>query len=62
VLRAAADFDREPPGESAAGSILARTGGYPIAVTNAYRIGSALAHAIVADWEIWKAGPPKALP
>jgi purine nucleoside permease len=62
ALRAASDFDREPPGETAAGSILARTGGYPIAVTNAYRAASALAHAIAADWETWKAGPPKAPP
>jgi purine nucleoside permease len=62
VVRAASDFDREPPGETAAGSILARTGGYPIAVTNAYRAASALVHAIAADWETWKAGPPKALP
>jgi purine nucleoside permease len=60
VLRAASDFDREPPGETAAGSILARTGGYPIAVMNAYRAASAVAHAIAADWESWKAGPPKA--
>jgi purine nucleoside permease len=62
VLRAASDFDREPPGETAAVSILARTGGYPIAVTNAYRAASALAHAIAANWETWKAGPPKSLP
>jgi purine nucleoside permease len=62
VLRAASDFDREPPGETAVSSILASTGGFPIAVTNAYRAASALAHAIVADWETWKAGPPKALP
>jgi purine nucleoside permease len=62
VLRAAADFDREPPGETAAGSIRARMGGYPIAVANAYRVGAALAHAIADDWETWKAGPPKSLP
>jgi len=62
VVRAGSDFDREPPGETAANAILARTGGYPIAVRNAYRAASALAHVIATDWEIWRAGPPKVLP
>ena len=62
VLRTASDFDRGPPGETAAGSVLARTGGYPIAVTNAYRAASALAHAIAADWRPEKRARRKRLP
>ena len=59
VLRTASNFDRPAPGQTAAESLTARSGGYLPSVTNAYRVGGALAHAIVADWETWSAGPPK---
>jgi len=59
ILRTASNFDREAPGQSAADSLLARSGGYLPSVTNAYRVCAKLAHAIVADWATWRAGPPK---
>jgi purine nucleoside permease len=59
ILRAASNFDREAPGQSAADSLRARSGGYLPSVTNAYRVCAKLAHAIVADWATWRAGPPK---
>jgi purine nucleoside permease len=62
VLRVASDFDREPPGEAASLATMDRTGGYPLAVTNAHRAAAALAHAIVADWPAWSVGPPKPVP
>lgn len=59
ILRTAANFDREAPGQSAADSLRARSGGYAPSVINAYRVCGKLAHAIVADWATWSAGPPK---
>jgi purine nucleoside permease len=59
LLRTASNFDRPAPGQSAAESLAARSGGYLPAVTNAYRVAGALAHAIVADWPAWSGGPPK---
>ena len=58
VLRTASNFDREAPGQSAAESLRARSGGYLPSVTNAYRVAAKLAHAIVGDWSAWSAGPP----
>ncbi|WP_158812668.1 purine nucleoside permease [Methylocapsa sp. S129] len=59
VLRTASNFDREAPGQTAAESLAAKSGGYLPSVTNAYRVAGALAHAIVADWGTWSAGPSK---
>jgi purine nucleoside permease len=59
VLRTASNFDREAPGQTALESLAAKSGGYLPSVTNAYRVGGMLAHAILADWETWRAGPPK---
>jgi purine nucleoside permease len=59
LLRTASNFDREAPGQTAAESLSARSGGYPPSVTNAYRVAGALAHAVVSDWRRWSAGPPK---
>ncbi|SED74825.1 Purine nucleoside permease [Rhizobiales bacterium GAS191] len=59
VLRTASNFDREAPGQTPAESLAAKSGGYLPSVTNAYRVGGTLAHAIVADWDTWRAGPPK---
>jgi len=59
VLRTASNFDREASGQSAAESLRARSGGYFLSVANAHRLGATLAHAIVADWGTWSAGPPK---
>jgi purine nucleoside permease len=59
ILRTAADFDREPPGEGAAESLTAHTGGFLPSVANAHRVAARLAQAIVDDWATWSAGPPK---
>ena len=59
ILRTAADFDREPPGEGAAVSLTAHTGGFLPSVANAHRVAGRLARAIVDDWGTWSAGPPK---
>ncbi len=59
VLRAGADFDREPPGQGAVDALNAKTGGYPISVANAYRVAGRLAQEISSDWAAWSAGPPK---
>jgi purine nucleoside permease len=59
LLRTASNFDREAPGQTAAESLAARSGGYLPSVTNAYRVAGALAHAVVADWANWSAGPAK---
>ena len=59
VLRAASNFDREAPGQSAADSLRAKSGGYLPSVVNAHRVAAKLAHAIVADWTTWSDGPPK---
>jgi len=59
VLRTASNFDREAPGQSAAESLRARSGGYLPSVANAHRLSAKLANAIVEDWGTWSAGPPK---
>jgi purine nucleoside permease len=59
ILRTASNFDREAPGQSAAESLAARSGGYLPSVASAHRVGARLAHAIVDDWATWSAGPPK---
>ncbi len=59
LLRTASNFDREAPGQTAAESLAAKSGGYLPSVANAYRVAGALAHAIIADWQAWSAGPPQ---
>jgi purine nucleoside permease len=59
VLRTASNFDREAPGQSAAESLRARSGGYFPSVANAHRLAAKLANAIVENWATWSAGPPK---
>jgi purine nucleoside permease len=59
VLRTASNFDREAPGQTAIGSLTATSGGFALATTNAYRVGSKLADRIVMDWPAWQAGVPR---
>jgi purine nucleoside permease len=58
VLRTASNFDRESPQQTAEQSLHAKSGGFGPATTNAYRVGSKLADAIIADWDQWKVGVP----
>jgi purine nucleoside permease len=59
ILRTASNFDRQAPGQSAAESLAANSGGYLPAVANAHRVAARVAHAIVDNWATWSAGPPK---
>jgi purine nucleoside permease len=47
LLRTASDFDQQPPGKSGKESI-----DY-IAIENAYRVGSVVAHDIINNWTTW---------
>jgi purine nucleoside permease len=58
VLRTASNFDREAPGQTTIGSLTATSGGFAIATTNAYRVGSKLTDRIVTDWDAWQSGVP----
>ena len=58
VLRTASNFDREAPGQTPLASLAATSGGFGPATTNAYRVGSAFADAIIADWPAWSEGVP----
>ncbi|WP_119067813.1 purine-nucleoside phosphorylase [Aggregatilinea lenta] len=59
VLRTASNFDQPYPGQTAAESMAASSGGFIPSVVNAYVAGSAVTDAIVADWETWQAGVPE---
>jgi purine nucleoside permease len=58
VLRTASNFDREPPGKTPIESLTGDSGGFGPATTNAYRVGSAFADAVIADWPLWQDGVP----
>lgn len=60
VLRTASNFDQQYPGQTPAESMAASSGGFIPSVVNAYRVGSAVTDAIIADWETWEAGVPEA--
>jgi purine nucleoside permease len=58
VLRTASDFDQQYPSQSAKESIFASSVGFTLAVENAYRVGSVVAHYIITNWNTWKNGVP----
>jgi purine nucleoside permease len=58
VLRTASNFDREAPGQTPLASLTAESGNFGPATTNAYRVGTAFADAIIADWPAWSEGIP----
>jgi len=62
VLRTASNFDQQDSTgtQSAYQSLVQSSGGFIPSLVNAYRVGSALAHNIVADWHDWKDGVPGA--
>lgn len=57
-FRAASNFDRPYPGESAAQSLLFDTsGGFSIALSNLYNAGMPIVDDILTDWKkTWAAG------
>lgn len=58
LLRTASNFDREAPGQTAAESLSAESGGFLPSTANAYRVGSTFANAVIADWAEWSKGVP----
>lgn len=58
LLRTGSNFDREPEGMDAVASLKARSGGFPLATENAYRVGTALTADILANWDDWSKGVP----
>jgi purine nucleoside permease len=59
VLRTASNFDRAHEGQSTAESLAAKSGGFPAATENAFRVGNVFAQAIIADWSTYENGVPK---
>nr|WP_254441922.1 purine nucleoside permease [Duganella vulcania] len=62
VLRAASNFDRPHPGQTALASLTANAGGFPLALQNLYRTAHPLVQDIVQHWPDWKGGAPLAKP
>ena len=58
ILRTASNFDQPYPGQSPDVSLNAKSGGFGIALENAYRVGSKLTDAITGNWDAWKDGVP----
>lgn len=58
VLRTGANFDRPYPGQSAAQSLRADSGGFAPALENLYRVGNAVVRDIVQRWPEWAEGVP----
>ncbi|MFD1199361.1 purine-nucleoside phosphorylase [Brucella gallinifaecis] len=57
LLRTASNFDRQGKDQSAAESLSAKSGGFPLATTNAYRVGKTYADSIINDWKSWEQAP-----
>lgn len=57
LLRTSSNFDRQGKGQTAAESLAAKSGGFPLATTNAYRVGKTYADSIIKDWKSWEQAP-----
>jgi len=60
LLRTASNFDRQGKDQTAAESLAANSGGFPLATTNAYRVGKAYADSIIQNWNAWEKAPQTA--
>jgi purine nucleoside permease len=58
VLRTASDFDQPYPGQTTLQSLQADSGGYMLAIQNAYRVGSVVAQHFITHWDEWKDDVP----
>ena len=58
ILRTASNFDQPYEGQTPDASLNAKSGGFGIALENAYRVGSKLTGAIIGNWDAWKDGVP----
>lgn len=57
LLRAASNLDQQHPGQKALESLnTLQTGGLPLALENAYRVGSVVTKHILKNWEVWEKG------
>ncbi len=54
VLRTISNYDRQSPNQTALESLRADSGGFPISIANAYRVGSAVVHDILQTPEKWE--------
>ena len=54
LLRTASNFDRQGKDQTAAQSLAANSGGFPLATANAYRVGKAYAESIMKNWQAWE--------
>ncbi|MEI8633277.1 hypothetical protein P4S72_16925 [Vibrio sp. PP-XX7] len=59
VMRSGSNFDREAPGQTAAESLAAQSGGFVPAVTNAMSCFYRVVQDIVNNWPQWKDGITK---
>lgn len=57
LLRTASNFDRQGKDQTAAVSLAAKSGGFPLATSNAYRVAKALANPILENWSAWQDKP-----
>ncbi|WP_435988283.1 purine-nucleoside phosphorylase [Sulfitobacter sp. SH24] len=57
VLRTGSNFDRQGTDQTAIASLQAKSGGFPLAAENAYRVAKSYAEAIMSDWNAWKEAP-----
>ena len=58
VLRTASNYDQQHPNQQAIESLHSFSGGYQLAIENAYRAGSAVTHHILSNWSKWQKGVP----
>lgn len=57
LMRTASDFDRQYPGQTAAGNLFADPGSFPVAIENIYLAGVKVVMGIVDEWDAtFKAG------
>ena len=57
VLRTSSNFDRQGKDQTAIESLGAKSGGFPLATANAYRVGKAYADSIIDKWDAWEKAP-----
>lgn len=57
LLRTGSNFDRQGEDQEAIESLKAKSGGFPLATENAYRVAKAYIDVILSDWSEWKDAP-----
>jgi purine nucleoside permease len=57
-LRTASNYDMQAPGQAAADSLLAPFAGFLPSLESAHQVGSAVLHALLAQWDKWEGTVP----